>query len=206
MCIIEKAKKYKMPIQEFVKLQTITDDEVRLSLLLAIHCAPTLFGIKVANIMTVTVREFLSVEYLLRGTRISYCFLKTKDDKGILYLYREWEIKKYLHSEDIQFFLKGYGYQTEELQEMLQRLANRIRFYSEGKIPFPHEIGIFLEYPLMDVKGFLENDGENFIYSGYWKVYTDVHNALRKFRQYDLVREHAIRAVVSGKKIREIIV
>ncbi len=203
---MEKAREYEMPIQEIMKLQAITDAELRLSLLLAIHCAPTLFGIKAANIVTVTEREFFCIEDLLQGTDISYCFLKTKGDKGILYLYREWKIMKYLYSENIQSFLKGYGYKTEELQEMLECLANRIRFYSDGKIPFPHEIGIFLEYPLMDVKGFLENEGENFLYSGYWKVYADVHNTLKKFKEYDLVRELAVQGVVSGKKIRDIAV
>ncbi len=195
-----------MPIQEIVKLQTITDDELRLSLLLAIHCAPTLFGIKSANIMTVTEREFLHIEDLFRGIDISYCFLKTKGDKGILYLYRKWEIMKYLYSVDIQSFLKGYGYETNELREMLERLANRIWFYNNGKIPFPHEIGIFLEYPLLDVKGFVENEGENFIYSGYWKVYADEYNTLKKFGAYDLARKLAVCAVISGKKIREIVV
>lgn len=195
-----------MPIQEIMKLRTSTDEETKMSLLLAIHCAPILLGIKAANIMTVTGREFFRIGDLLQGTDISYCFLKTKGDKGILYLYREREIMKYLHSEDIQSFLKGYGYETENFAEMLERLSNRIGFYSNGEAAFPHEIGIFLEYPLMDVKGFLENDGENFIYSGYWKVYHDVHNTLRKFREYDLVRELAIQAVASGKKIREIAV
>lgn len=193
-----------MPIQEIMKLRTSTDEETKMSLLLAIHCAPILLGIKAANIMTVTGREFFRIGDLLQGTDISYCFLKTKGDKGILYLYREREIMKYLHSEDVQSFLKGYGYETEDFNKMLERLSNRIAFYSNGETTFPHEIGIFLEYPLMDVKGFLENEGENFIYSGYWKVYTDVHNTLRKFREYDLVREFAIQAVVSGKKIREI--
>lgn len=195
-----------MPIQEIMKLRTSTDEETKMSLLLAIHCAPLLLGIKAANIMTVTGREFFRIGDLLQGTDISYCFLKTKEDKGILYLYREREIMKYLHSEDVQSFLKGYGYDTKNFNEMLERLSTRIRFYNDGEMAFPHEIGIFLEYPLMDVKGFLENDGENFIYSGYWKVYTDVHNTLRKFRQYDVVRELAIQAVISGKKIKEIAV
>ncbi|MBQ9984345.1 MAG: DUF3793 family protein [Lachnospiraceae bacterium] len=189
-----------------MKLQTSTDEETKMSLLLAIHCAPILLGIKAANIMTVTGREFFRIGDLLRDTGISYCFLKTKGDKGILYLYREQEIMKYLHSEDIQSFLKGYGYETENFQEMLERLSKRIHIYSNGEEEFPHEIGVFLEYPLIDVKGFVDNDGKNFIYSGYWKVYADVNNTLRKFREYDLVREHAIQAVVSGKKIREIAV
>lgn len=195
-----------MSIQEIMKLRTSTDEETKMSLLLAIHCAPILLGIKAANIMTVTGCEFFRIGDLLQGTDISYCFLKTRGENGILYLYREREIMKYLHSEDVRSFLKGYGYETENFYEMVERLSNRIRFYNNGETTFPHEIGIFLEYPLMDVKGFLENDGQNFIYSGYWKVYTDVHNTLRKFQEYDLVRELAIQAVVSGKKIREIAV
>lgn len=195
-----------MPIQEIMKLRTALDEETRISLLLAIHCAPILSGIKAANIMTVTGREFFRIGYLLQGTDISYRFLKTKNDKGILYLYREGELIKYLHSEDIQEFLKEYGYFSNDLDKMLERLSNRIRFFSNSDAAFPHEIGIFLEYPLMDVKGFLENDGKNFIYSGYWKVYHDVHSTIRKFRQYDRERERAVMAVVSGRKIRDIAV
>lgn len=195
-----------MPIQEIMKLRTSTDEEMKLSLLLAIHCAPVLLGIKAANIMTVTGQDYLKVRDLLQGTDISYCFLNTKEDMGILYLYRKWEIIKYLHSEDIQSFLKGYGYATENFDEMLEHLQNQIDSYCNGEIAFPHEIGIFLEYPLMDVKGFLENNGKHFVYSGYWKVYTDEHNTLRKFQEYDMVRKFAIQAIVSGKKIWEIVV
>ena len=89
---------------------------------------------------------------------------------------------------------------------MLEHLSRRMWSYNNKGTLFPHEIGIFLEYPLMDVKGFLEHNGADYIYSGYWKVYTDEYNAVRKFREYDLVREFAIRAVASGKKIREIVV
>ncbi len=195
-----------MTKQEIMKLKTALEEETRISLLLAIHCAPILSGIKAANIMTVTGREFFRIGYLLQGTDISYRFLKTKGDKGILYLYRERELVMYLHSEEIRNFLKEYGYTSDKLDDMLERLSNRICFYSNGDAAFPHEIGIFLEYPLMDVKGFLENDGKNFIYSGYWKVYHDVQSTIQKFRQYDEERERAVMAVVSGRKIKDITV
>ncbi len=195
-----------MPIQEIMKLKTALDEETRISLLLAIHCAPILSGSKAANIMTVTGREFFRIGYLLQGTDISYRFLKTKGDKGVLYLYRERELVTYLHAEEVRDFLKEYGYMSDNLDDMLERLSNRICFYSSGNAAFPHEIGIFLEYPLMDVKGFLENDGKNFIYSGYWKVYHDVQRTIQKFRQYDEERERAVMAVVSGQKIKDITV
>lgn len=194
-----------MSIQEIIKLRNSTDEEMKVSLLLAIHCAPILLGIKAANIMTVTEQEFVQVKEVLYGTEISYCFWNTKRDKGILYLYRKQEIVKYLHLDDIQSFLKECGYDTESFNGMLECLSNRICLYSNDQIAFPHEIGVFLEYPLMDVKGFLENDGKNYICSGYWKVYTDVHNTLQKFGEYDKVRKLAVQEVVSGKKIREIV-
>ena len=193
-----------MPIQEIMKLRTSQDEEVRMALLLAIHCAPILSGSKAANIMTVTVHEFDRIGYLLQGTGIRYRFLKTKGDKGILYLYREKRLRQYLEQEEIQEFLSEYGYDQVDIAKMLNLLSKRIRMYNDQNAVFPHEIGVFLEYPLGDVKGFLANEGKNFMYSGYWKVYQDLQGAVRRFTQYDMERELTIQALMQGKTIREI--
>ena len=193
-----------MPIQEIMKLRTSQDEEVRMALLLAIHCAPILSGSKAANIMTVTVHEFDRIGYLLQGTGIRYRFLKTKGDKGILYLYREKRLRQYLEQEEIQEFLSEYGYDEVNIAKMLNLLSKRIRMYNDQDAVFPHEIGVFLEYPLGDVKGFLANEGKNFMYSGYWKVYQDLQGAVRRFTQYDMERELTIQALMQGKTIRGI--
>lgn len=193
-----------MPIQEIMKLRTSQDEEVRMALLLAIHCAPILSGSKAANIMTVTVHEFDRIGYLLQDTGIRYRFLKTKGDKGILYLYREKRLRQYLEQEEIQEFLSEYGYDEVNIAKMLNLLSKRIRMYNDQEAVFPHEIGVFLEYPLGDVKGFLANEGKNFMYSGYWKVYQDLQGAVRRFTQYDMERELTIQALMQGKTIREI--
>ena len=193
-----------MPIQEIMKLRTSQDEEVRMALLLAIHCAPILSGSKAANIMTVTVHEFDRIGYLLQGTGIRYRFLKTKGDKGILYLYREKRLRQYLEQEEIQKFLSEYGYDQVDIAKMLNLLSKRIQLYNDQEAVFPHEIGVFLEYPLGDVKGFLANEGKNFMYSGYWKVYQDLQGAVRRFTQYDMERELTIQALMQGKTIREI--
>ena len=194
-----------MPIQEIMKLRTSQDEEVRMALLLAIHCAPILSGSKAANIMTVTVHEFDRIGYLLQGTEIRYRFLKTKGDKGILYLYREKRLRQYLEQEEIQEFLSEYGYDEVNIAKMLNLLSKRIQMYNDQDAVFPHEIGVFLEYPLGDVKGFLANEGKNFMYSGYWKVYQDLQGAVRRFTQYDMERELTIQALMQGKTIREIV-
>ena len=193
-----------MPIKEIMKLRTSQDEEAKMALLLAIHCAPILSGSKAANIMTVTVHEFDRIGYLLQGTGIRYRFLKTKGDKGILYLYREKRFRQYLEQEEIQEFLSEYGYDQVDIAKMLNLLSKRIQLYNDQEAVFPHEIGVFLEYPLGDVKGFLANEGKNFMYSGYWKVYQDLQGAVRRFIQYDMERELTIQALMQGKTIREI--
>lgn len=193
-----------MPIKEIMKLRTSQDEEAKMALLLAIHCAPILSGSKAANIMTVTVHEFDRIGYLLQGTGIRYRFLKTKGDKGILYLYREKRLRQYLEQEEIQEFLSEYGYDEVNIAKMLNLLSKRIQMYNDQDAVFPHEIGVFLEYPLGDVKGFLANEGKNFMYSGYWKVYQDLQGAVRRFTQYDMERELTIQALMQGKSIREI--
>ena len=45
----------------------------------------------------------------------------------------------------------------------LRQLSNRLCLEHD----FPHEIGIFLGYPLEDVVGFIENQGKNYTCSGY---------------------------------------
>lgn len=49
---------------------------------------------------------------------------------------------------------------------------------------FPHEIGLFLGYPLEDVQGFIEHHAEGYKCVGCWKVYGDEEHARREFRRY----------------------
>lgn len=194
-----------MPIQEIINIRETGSREQKLSMSMAIHCAPILKGSKLANIMTVSGRELALTEFMLRETEISCCFFGTEREKGILYLYREKELRAYLNSDRVREFLAQYGYRGGSMEELLQRLAGRIARYG-GQNSFPHEIGIFLGYPLEDVKGFIENEGKNFRHLGYWKVYHDVQGAVRLFRQFDEEREQAVGEIILGKSIGEIAV
>lgn len=54
---------------------------------------------------------------------------------------------------------------------------------------FPHEIGVFLDYPLEDVQGFMANGGAGAVCQGCWKAYGDAQEAYRRFRLYGKCRE-----------------
>ena len=67
---------------------------------------------------------------------------------------------------------------------LLEQLSDRLCLEQE----FPHEIGIFLGYPLEDVDGFITHQGENCKLCGCWKVYGNVEQARRTFASYEKCR------------------
>ncbi len=196
-----------MFLSEVGKLNAVKDERMRSALLLAIHCAPVLLGVKNSNMMVVSESEKKAIGDFLCGTDIQTYYVQTMGEKGILYLYREKEMAHYLHSEEVCCFLRECGYsmenQTDRLSVLLMCLKKRLEFYSVEQNGFPHEIGLFLEYPLEDVKGFIENAGKNYLYTGYWKVYQDVENAKKKFREYDWARALAVQSVLEEIESRK---
>lgn len=192
-----------MPIKELVRIKQTADLERTMSLALAMNCAPLLKGSKAANVMTVTLQEFNMIKYIMRGIDISYYLLKTRGDKFIIYMYRKDALMKYLSRPEVREFLEEYGYDTDSFSMMLVRLSVRSKEFCNGN-EFPHEIGAFLEYPIEDIRGYLANNGEKFLYTGYWRVYHNVEHTKKLFRQFDEERESSVREVLQGKTIREI--
>lgn len=195
-----------MPVQEIIKIRDSKDVEQNLLLLLAIHCAPLLKRMAVANVLTLSRKQALGIKGMLKNTEIECYILKADCGRVILYLYRKDALQSCLQQEDVRNFLRKYGYPDKEIVDMLKRLSQRIRLYADGQTDFPHEIGAFLGYPLADVESFIENRGKNYAYLGYWKVYHDVEQAVKTFRLFDKERERAVQDVIFGKGIQEIAV
>lgn len=195
-----------MPVQKILEFRQSGNMEAIVSMMVAMNCAALIKGLKAANIITVTKKEYRYIKKILLGTSISCYLLKLKDEKYILYLCRKKAITSYINTKEVREFLRGYGYYMDGVEDMLKKLSERILMYCDGKVTFPHEIGVFLEYPLPDVKGFLENEGRNFKYTGYWKVYHNEQKTKDLFRCFDKKREEAVIEILQGKSIREIAV
>lgn len=56
----------------------------------------------------------------------------------------------------------------------------------------PHEIGLFLGIPYDDVASFISHNGENYLFYGYWKVYSEPVKAKRLFADFDASKKKAI--------------
>ena len=94
----------------------------------------------------------------------------------------------------------------ESLDEKLLRLQHRFAEYKEGRQPFPHEMGVFLGYPLGDVIGFIKNAGQNCKCVGCWKVYCNECEAERTFARYKKCSEIYRRLWNQGRTVMQLTV
>ena len=180
------------------------DNMKSLQVQLILQCAPFLKGIKIACILNITEENSRELYEILEGTGIKFKILTRNHGKCLVFLYRRESFSRYLKRTDVREFLGSYGYEDVEPEKMLERLSKRVCQYSDGEICFPHEIGAFLDYPIDDVKCFIEKDGKDSLFSGYWKVYSNPGRAKMIFWAYDKAKTSAVNEYLIGKNIRDI--
>ena len=180
------------------------DNMKSLQVQLILQCAPFLKGIKIACILNITEENSRELYEILEGTGIKFKILTRNHGKCLVFLYRRESFSRYLKRTDVREFLGSYGYEDVEPEKMLEHLSKRVCQYSDGEICFPHEIGAFLDYPIDDVKCFIEKDGKDSLFSGYWKVYNNPGRAKMIFWAYDKAKTSAVNEYLIGKSIRDI--
>ena len=141
---------------------------------LATICAPTLAGLKPASLFRYQPASgqdgtAMAVAWhaLLAPRGVTVRVLKACPVTGavLVYVYRPTQVAAILQRGDVQDFLQSEGYTPGNAESMLAQLSQRLCCEED----FPHEIGVFLGYPLADVIGFIQNRGKNFTACGYWK-------------------------------------
>ena len=142
------------------------------------QCAPTLAGMKPGSIfcfnhssLEVSRQKVCQWNKQLEPFGLTVQILLERPGSGsvIVFVYRHDRLEQMLSDDAYQSFLAEAGYERTNLDGLLEQLSYRLRTQPE----FPHEIGVFLGYPLRDVIGFIENHGRNFTCCGFWKSYGD---------------------------------
>lgn len=177
-------------------------DKIELKNQLALQCAPLLAGIKPSNLLTLRNHSVEEVEELFCGTDIVVRTLCQTKQQTVLLLFREQELQDYLSKPEVKEAMKLFGYQTLHFTDIFARLCTHYNTYMNDRESFPHELGLLLGYPVEDVLGFIENHGQNYLYSGYWKVYGDVQQAKRTFARYNAAKEEMIRMACAGMEVK----
>ena len=173
------------------------------------NCAPTLAGLKSANLFRYRYRdadtvlaELSEVNRLLNERGVYVEALCWEPNAVLVYAYRRSHLERELQGEQAREILSRYGYPMGELEGSLAFLKKRLKGYT----CFPHEIGIFLGYPPEDVKGFIENRGKNCQYCGLWKVYGNAQERRKLFCKLQKCSEVYLRVFAEGRELTQMTV
>ncbi len=118
-----------------------------------------------------------AVNKLLQSTGVSVMILRSWTDAVLVYVYRPEMLSDVISDIRVREFLGDFGYSGDSYVAYLQHLSERY-----GDIQMPHEVGVFLGYPLDDVKGFIA-DKNGCTCCGCWKCYSDPVEAECRFRR-----------------------
>lgn len=171
-------------------------DHAPLARAIRLGAAPVLEGIKATNLLCLSrhggrldaawddhgpaVARSLDLEYrVLHRSPVSTQVLFFRD--------RSWE--PMLRQEPRQDFLRRLGYEGRDPACLFEEFCARCR----GGVP--HEVGCFLDYPVADVRGFIEHRGKGGLFVGWWRVYADPAGARRQFRAMTEARRAHERAL-----------
>lgn len=154
-------------------------------------CAPVLTGIKTGGLFntceldpTTICQDTVAVRKRLRRFGIDVCLFFTEGKMPLVYVYRVDALARDLADPETQAYLTPLGYADFTPQAALSQLAKRLRQY-DG---FPHEIGLFLSYPLEDVKSFVQFGSRCAKLQGHWCVFHNEEQAKKCFAAYDQSR------------------
>ena len=151
------------------------------------YCAPTLARLKIGSMFGYSYDSFdtftdelACINDLLNRKGVRVGVLQDNGTRALIYVYRPKELKHRLSEHRIESLMQKFGYEGADINCSINRLRSSLGVCGS----FPHEIGIFLGYPLEDVIGFIEHCGSNCKACGQWKVYGDVEKAMGLFAKY----------------------
>lgn len=151
-------------------------------------CSPTLASLKTANLFNYkfSSRDELFAQikywnYMLASKGIVLEVMRCHEHAALIYVYRYSHLRRDFQKNGVADFLKGCGYDSTNVNYAVGLLKSKLAVNES----FPHEIGLFLGYPLDDVLGFIRNGGKNFKCNGCWKVYCNECEAVKAFARFN---------------------
>jgi hypothetical protein len=177
--------------------------------LIAYHAAPTLLGIKPATLICPcragrdlgrALKESASCLGSSFGVRV--IALRNRSDARLVFIYDPDMLRRTLTGTGVREFLAETGYDVTEAgaDELVSQLKEKFR--GNG---FPHEIGVFLGYPVEDVRCFIERRGRGCRTAGCWKTYGNPERVKNCSARFQRAKMLAAELIVGGAGWDEVV-
>ena len=189
-------------IKNFVQMQKNLDDKSRLLATVSFCAAPTIAANKPSSLISFTSwnRNLLYAwdrdkDEVPQALNLNYFELKRTPERVLVLFYKPVCLAEVLKEKRNVYFLREQGYGCPTVEDGLQRLRNRM------SAVFPHEIGVFLGFPIDDVLGYIKNKGRGYLFQRYWKVYHNPDRALRLFDKYDRAKMKMLTSLNDSEEL-----
>ncbi len=181
------------------------DERECLASFLAMETAEVLAGIKPANLIRIANRTQPCGRNLyrlwqrfgtkmLKGSALNFYVLRSSSTEHLLLFYDRDLLQRRLSGRTGAAFLRRCGYrQPGSLEDCLRQL--RQRFKEES---IPHEVGIFLGYPLKDVTAFMGWTDRPASCQRDWKIFGKTHRSVALAETFAHSRTMMIEALQQG--------
>lgn len=189
-------------LRSFARIVNSYNDMEYLLSTIIYAASPTLAGEKVSSLLSFGCSNH-NLQYswkqykkcINRMISIDFCELEDDEKGTVVLFYNKEKLEKVLKENRNMRFLDRFGYNEEmNTEEFFMHLKERL------KNSFPHEIGIFLGYPVEDVAAFIDNPDKKCRMTGYWKVYNDIEAAKHIFSKYDEIKYRVMKRIMEGVK------
>lgn len=172
-------------------------------------CSPTLASLKTASLFSYRYQSekelrqtvmYWNMQMRKKGIKIAV--LRVDDVRALIYIYREAYLARDFSKPEVAGLLRYFGYEASDIDKAIGHLRERLSDIDD----FPHEIGLFLGYPVKDVIGFIIHKGSHSKYTGFWKVYGDKAEALKIFAMFDKCTRVYVNLWNQGRSIEKLTV
>ena len=188
--------------KEYIDLIGSYSEIERIVYVIMFYGAPTVSKVKPSSLICFKNNGVASLKdiweknkgYITQETNLEYYELNETEDCTFVLFYNKEQLEDILFNRDNKEYLMSNGYSNyKNCKEALKVLSENY----DGCCP--DEIGIFLGYPLSDVRAFRSEEKHNSKVVGYWRVYSKVTEALNTFKMYDDAKANVTSLLNSGK-------
>lgn len=197
----------KEQLTKFFQIINDYDDFEYLLSVIICNAAPTLKKQKTASLITFSSnnRSLNNIWEIYKDKvkeklNVSFFQLKKNKNSSVVLFYNKEMLELSIKNQENMNFLERFGYNYNmNITKCLNLLSKRFENMC------PHEIGIFLGYPIEDVTTFVDCPNKKCKMVGYWKVYHDVEKAKVIFNKYDVLKYNAIEIMLKGCKPTDLV-
>jgi hypothetical protein len=136
---------------------------------------------------------------------LDYVELKVEEASSLVLFYNPSALGATLAEPRNARWLARMGYPAADaaptpLPKMLAHLVRRAALCD-----LPHEVGVFIGYPLKDVAGFMRHIPATPVHHGAWRVYGGADESLRRMRLYANAEANAAQVLDRSRGVEEFI-